>query len=114
MYWMQDKSSEKDAENCQRFNDLIRNPQLAAAPARSDAADPWAQLLGAGGLQQQQNGALSSSGQPAAANPFANLDLSNILRNVSAPASRPTVPATPGQPTFNLPPPPRYVRIRLL
>jgi hypothetical protein len=44
MYWMQDKSAGKDEDNCKQLNDLIRNPQLAAAPA--NGAPDFMQMLG--------------------------------------------------------------------
>lgn len=63
MFWMQDKSADKDAENCTRMNELINNPAAVAAavaalaaeaaPARGAAGIPggldpaqWMQLMG--------------------------------------------------------------------
>ena len=38
VYWMQDKSSEKDEDNCKKFNDFANNP---AAAGRLTKFDDW-------------------------------------------------------------------------
>jgi hypothetical protein len=63
MFWMQDKSDEKDADNCSKINEYANNPAaLDAAVAAQQAesanatgggragADAWMQMMGLGGM----------------------------------------------------------------
>jgi hypothetical protein len=81
MYWMQDKSNEKDKENIDKLNDLMTNPSAVQAAIAANAAsapnnglpagmaappgmgpEAWAQLMGL----QAPPGAASASGGGAA------------------------------------------------
>ena len=100
MYWMQEKTSEKDKENVDRLNDLMTNPsavQAAVAEANAAAAasgpaggvpglgpEAWAQLMG---LNQPPGS--DTSGAAAAA---------------PAPAGAPA-PAAPSSSSADAPPP---------
>lgn len=73
MFWMQDKSDEKDKENAERLNELINNATAAQAAANELAAptgtsggsnmspDAWMQLLGL----QQPAGGMPGTGGPS-------------------------------------------------
>lgn len=90
MFWMQDKSSERDDEILTKMNDFINNPMavdtaIAARLNDSTASDSAVAAAGPGGLNQDSW--LRAMGiNPAAPAPpghFNNLDLSSLLGSLN-------------------------------
>lgn len=102
MFWMQDKSTSKDVENCTKFNEFINNPRAAVdtsnlntgdgAPGSTDA---WMQLLGLGNppsAAPRRPEAPASAAPPTQSSILGNLDLSSLLQGI------PTHPGTAQRP----------------
>lgn len=109
MYWMQDKSNEKDAYNEKRINDLMTNPNApnttAAAPAGSmTSPSEWIQAMGLGA--QRDTNSVANAAATGAPLDFVSL-LSGALADSNAASSSglPVPPTTAGG--TNPPAPPR-------
>lgn len=104
MFWMQDKSAEKDTENCTKFNELINNPHIHGSAPQDGSIGPeaWMQLLGLGGNtinnrrftappSQQMPPPMSTI--PAMVPPggnfsaFGNLDFSSLIQGAANPSN---------------------------
>lgn len=109
MYWMQDKSNEKDKENIDKLNDLMTNPSAVQAAIAANTAsnapnnglpagmaappgmgpEAWAQLMGL----QAPPGAASASGGGAANPPALPASASASAPSSSAADAPPPAPA---------------------
>jgi 26S proteasome regulatory subunit N13 len=111
MFWMQDKSNEKDAENVSKLNEYANNPaaaaEAAAAQAPAAAAAPpsmpgfpgltpeqWAQMMGlpapaAAAPAPAESAAPATGAAPAATGGAGgNLDFSSLLGMLGQPAAQ--------------------------
>ena len=113
MFWMQDKSSEKDTEFCTKINDLANNPQAASAAAAAvnsgagsaipgantalgggDPSDPLSAVLAQLAMSSGGGGLPATPAAPGAASSGLT---SEAFRNIMAGAGSAAPPAAPTQ-----------------
>eukprot|EP01038_Epipyxis_sp_PR26KG_P008422 gene8422-11390_t len=92
MFWMQDKSIDKDEDNVKKINELINNPHANSDSTGGNTNAQAGQVVGPDEWMQYLGG---SAGQTSGAGSFNNLDLSSILRSV--PATNPPANGVGGQ-----------------
>lgn len=106
MFWIQERASDKDEENCSKINEYANNPAAARAAAEAVKAAAEAERSAAaaaagGGAGSDLMRALGMPGldpsrapAPAPApSAYQNVDLSSLLNQFAVPATRPV--ATP-------------------
>ena len=106
MFWMQEKSSDKDSEHCKRLNELLNNPNAAAASSSGAVSSTTGtgaaagSRLGSDQLMQMLGMSLPnaqpSASQPVIAAPAAPVPVNNMLANLdfsSLLAGQPSQPA---------------------
>lgn len=87
MFWMQNKSSVDDAENCTKINTHINNPNAANEPAEGAgdmSGDAWMRMLRPGGTRnqtEQPQAAAAPAAAPQHSNAF-GLDLGRIIQGI--------------------------------
>lgn len=91
MFWMQDKRTDNDSENCEKINRFINNPDATNQPSESDNL---VRML-RGGRPAARGGTTIPAAIPAPnvhSNAF-GLDLGRIIQGIQAPAPNAAAPA---------------------